>query len=32
MQAVQAYLESVWGDAAARSRLFAENTNDTARR
>jgi DNA-binding transcriptional ArsR family regulator len=32
MQAVQAYLESVWGDAAARFRLFAENTNDTARR
>lgn len=26
LQAVQAYLEGVWGDAAARFRLFAENT------
>lgn len=25
-QAVQRYLESVWGEAAARFRLFAENT------
>ena len=27
MQAVQAYLEGVWGEAAARFRLFAENTD-----
>ena len=26
MQAVQAYLEGVWGDAARRFRLIAENT------
>ncbi len=26
MQAVQAYLEQVWGEAAARFRLLAENT------
>lgn len=26
MTAVQEYLESVWGEAAARFRLFAENT------
>jgi DNA-binding transcriptional ArsR family regulator len=26
MQAVQAYLERVWGEAAARFRLVAENT------
>jgi DNA-binding transcriptional ArsR family regulator len=26
MQAVQAYLEGIWGQAAARFRLFAENT------
>src|SRR5271155_4734416 len=27
MQAVQAYLEGIWGEAAARFRLMAENTN-----
>lgn len=32
MQAVQTYLEGVWGDAAARFRLFAENTDRTAGR
>jgi len=32
MQAVQAYLEKVWGDATTRFRLFAENTDDAARR
>ena len=26
MQAVQAYLEGIWGEAAARFRLLAENT------
>jgi DNA-binding transcriptional ArsR family regulator len=26
--AVQAYLRQVWGDAAARLRMFAENTTD----
>jgi DNA-binding transcriptional ArsR family regulator len=26
LEAVRRYLESVWGDAAARFRLFAENT------
>jgi DNA-binding transcriptional ArsR family regulator len=26
MQAVQAYLEGIWGNAAVRFRLFAENT------
>jgi DNA-binding transcriptional ArsR family regulator len=31
MQAVQAYLEKVWGDAATRFRLFAENTAAAAR-
>jgi DNA-binding transcriptional ArsR family regulator len=30
LQAVQAYLEQVWGDAAARFRLVAENTADHA--
>ena len=28
MQAVQAYLEGVWGEAAARFRLLAENTEE----
>ena len=28
IEAVRAYLESVWGDAAARFRLAAENTRD----
>jgi DNA-binding transcriptional ArsR family regulator len=27
MQAVQEYLERIWGDAAARFRLLAENTD-----
>jgi DNA-binding transcriptional ArsR family regulator len=27
MQAIQAYLEGVWGDAARRFRLMAENTD-----
>jgi DNA-binding transcriptional ArsR family regulator len=27
MQAVQAYLEGIWGEAAARFRLLAENTD-----
>jgi DNA-binding transcriptional ArsR family regulator len=27
MQAVQEYLEGIWGDAAARFRLLAENTD-----
>ncbi len=27
LQAVQTYLEGVWGQAAARFRLFAENTD-----
>ena len=27
--AVQAYLEGIWGDAASRFRLFAENTDQT---
>lgn len=27
VEAVRAYLESVWGDAAARFKLTAENTN-----
>ena len=27
VEAVQAYLETVWGDAAARFRLVAENTS-----
>jgi DNA-binding transcriptional ArsR family regulator len=29
MHAVQAYLERVWGDAARRFRLLAENTEST---
>ncbi|MFZ0666201.1 MAG: metalloregulator ArsR/SmtB family transcription factor [Acidimicrobiales bacterium] len=29
LEAVRQYLESVWGDAAARFRLFAENLNAT---
>ena len=29
LQAVQAYLEQVWGDAARRFRLMAENTGTT---
>jgi DNA-binding transcriptional ArsR family regulator len=29
MRAVQAYLEGVWGEAAARFRLLAENTDET---
>src|ERR1700684_3530213 len=29
MHAVQAYLEGVWGEAAARFRLLAENTDRT---
>lgn len=32
MQAVQLYLERVWGDAAVRFRLFAENTDGSAKR
>ena len=32
MQAVQAYLEGIWGEAAARFRLLAENTHRTQRR
>ena len=32
LQAVQAYLEQVWGDAAARFRLVAENTKERHRR
>lgn len=28
LEAVRRYLESVWGDAAARFRLFAENTKE----
>jgi len=31
MHAIQAYLERVWGDAAARFRLLAENTGDPER-
>jgi DNA-binding transcriptional ArsR family regulator len=31
MHAVQAYLEGIWGDAAARFRLLAENTDRTSR-
>jgi len=27
MQAVQAYLEGIWGEAAVRFRLLAENTD-----
>jgi DNA-binding transcriptional ArsR family regulator len=29
MHAVQAYLEGIWGDAAARFRLLAENVDGT---
>ena len=29
LHAVQAYLEGIWGDAAARFRLLAENTDET---
>jgi DNA-binding transcriptional ArsR family regulator len=29
MEAVRAYLEGIWGDAATRFRLFAENTDRT---
>ncbi len=32
LEAVQAYLERVWGDVAARFRLVAENTPDPGRR
>ena len=32
LQAVQAYLEGVWGEAAARFRLLAENTDGAADR
>lgn len=32
MQAVQAYLEAVWGEAAARFRLVAEKTERDSRR
>ena len=31
LHAVQAYLEGVWGEAAARFRLLAENTEPAAR-
>jgi DNA-binding transcriptional ArsR family regulator len=32
MHAVQAYLEGIWGEAAARFRLLAENTDRTSGR
>ena len=32
MRAVQSYLEAVWGRAAQRFRLFAENTDQDTRR
>jgi DNA-binding transcriptional ArsR family regulator len=32
MQAVQTYLEGIWGEAAVRFRLLAENTKGTSRR
>ncbi len=32
LHAVQAYLEGVWGDAAARFRLFGENSDDRSSR
>jgi DNA-binding transcriptional ArsR family regulator len=32
VQAVQAYIEGIWGEAVARFRLLAENTDNTARR
>lgn len=31
IRAVQAYLEGIWGEAAARFRLFAENTDASKR-
>jgi DNA-binding transcriptional ArsR family regulator len=31
MHAVLAYLEGIWGDAAARFRLYAENIDKTSR-
>jgi DNA-binding transcriptional ArsR family regulator len=31
MHAVQAYLEGIWGDAVARFRLVAENTDEASR-
>ncbi len=31
MRAVQAYLEGIWGEAAARFRLLAENTDGMKR-
>jgi DNA-binding transcriptional ArsR family regulator len=30
LEAIRAYLEQVWGEAAARLRLVAENTSDSA--
>jgi DNA-binding transcriptional ArsR family regulator len=32
MQAVQSYLEGIWGDAAVRFRLVAENTEEKSER
>jgi DNA-binding transcriptional ArsR family regulator len=32
MQAVQAYLEGIWGDATVRFRLLAENTDERSQR
>ena len=32
VRAVQAYLEGIWGEAAARFRLLAENTDAKSRR
>jgi hypothetical protein len=32
MHAVQTYLEGIWGEAAARFRLLAENTDTSGRR
>ena len=32
MRAVQAYLEGIWGEAAARFRLLAENTDSSSGR
>lgn len=32
MHAIQAYLEGIWGEAAARFRLLAENTDRTSER
>jgi DNA-binding transcriptional ArsR family regulator len=31
MRAIQAYLEGIWGEAAARFRLLAENTDPASR-